>query len=306
MTQALAVNAAKSQQATAFVPGEKELKLIKETICRGANDLEFDLFITHCKRVGLNPLARQVYAVRRWDSQLKRESMTIQVSIDGFRLIAERTGKYAGQVGPWWCGDDGAWVDVWTSKEPPVAAKVGVLRCDFTEPCLGVARLASYAQRKRDGSMTSMWAKMPDVMLAKCAESLALRRAFPQELSGLYTSDEMMQSSEPPQLEHTSPETTALYAQVQKAISAARTLKTLEAAWRKNEPALRALNESDAGRVADLKTLLNERHKTLQLKEQAKDAETPEAVKPSPAGDDVPFDVPPEGGDFEEQGEPAL
>lgn len=163
----------------------EQVSLIKSQIAKGANDAELALFLAQCQRTGLDPFSRQIY----WISRGGRGST--QVSIDGFRVIAERSGEMDGQEVAW-CAEDGVWRDVWLDTKAPVAARVLVYRKGCTKPFPGVALWAEYAQS------SPMWTKMKANQLAKCAEALALRKAFPHQLSGLYTPDEMAQADRTP------------------------------------------------------------------------------------------------------------
>lgn len=184
------------------------------------SDDELVAFFQQCERTQLDPWSRQIYTVRRsqYINGSNVEKAQTMVAIDGLRLQAERSGKYAGQLGPFWCGEDGKWVDVWTRPMSElVAARVGILRKDWTEPCWGVARFSAYAvttknwvgsgqNRRQEGEkLNSMWAKMGDTMVAKCAEALGLRKAHPAETSGLYITEEMMQA-DPAQKDDGDPE----------------------------------------------------------------------------------------------------
>lgn len=157
---------------------EDQVKLIKTQIAKDCSDDELKLFLYQCKRTGLDPLTRQIYAIKR------AGRMTIQCSIDGFRVIAERSGTYAGQDEPVWIDDE---------KGIPVKCSVSVYKFSPAGQrycaAVGVAHFKEYYPNP-----INLQKSMPHVMIAKVAEALALRKAFPQDLSGLYTGDEMNQA----------------------------------------------------------------------------------------------------------------
>lgn len=144
-------------------------------------------FLHVCQRTGLDPWARQIYL------RIQAGRASMQTSIDGLRLVAQRAAHADAHRLSYepteWCGPDGAWRDVWLTDEPPAAARLTVTIGDAAYPA--VARWAEY------GSDRGMWRRMPALMLGKVCEALALRRAVPADLSGLYTADEMAQADTP-------------------------------------------------------------------------------------------------------------
>lgn len=161
---------------TSQVLSNEQIELVKTTVAKGATDDELKLFLYTSARTGLDPLTRQIYFVKR------AGQMTIQTGIDGYRAIAERSGTLAGIDDAVYDSED---------KPHPNKATVTVYRLINGERVsyTASARWSEYAVQ---GGF--MWNKMPYLMLAKCAESLALRKAFPNDLSGLYTSEEMQQA----------------------------------------------------------------------------------------------------------------
>lgn len=174
-------NGASAALAAQMGYSPEQLDLITNTVAKGATPLELQMFLTYARRTGLDPIARQIHFVAR------RDGGTIQVGIDGYRLMAERTGLYAGNDDPVF---DGSTKDGYPAKAIVTVWKlVAGTRCPFTAS----ARWEEYAPYYKDG-LGTMWKKMPHNMLGKCAEAAALRKAFPAELSGVYTSEEMQQA----------------------------------------------------------------------------------------------------------------
>ena len=177
-----------------FTP--KQVDILKNSICKGLSNEEFEIFLMACAKTQLDPFMRQIYAVKRKAKKADGswgETMTIQTGIDGYRLIAERTGCYAPGVEPTYVQDssgnllsatayikkqtkDGTWHTVSAS------AYVDEYMQTFVDKQTGEKR------------PTGMWGNMPRTMLAKCAEAQALRKAFPAEMSGVYTKEEMQQA----------------------------------------------------------------------------------------------------------------
>lgn len=169
-----------------------QVNLIKNTVAKGASDDELRLFIQVCKGANLNPFLRQVHLVPRWDSKLGKEVRAIQVGIDGFRAVAESSGQYAGNDDPTFDGEK----DITYGKEGKDKLKVPEKATVTVYKLMEGTRMPFTATARWDeyypgAKMGFQWHIRPYLMLGKCAEALALRKAFPKLLSGMYASEEM-------------------------------------------------------------------------------------------------------------------
>lgn len=161
----------------------QQVDLIRQQVCDGASDDELAFFATVCRHRQLDPFAGEIVGIMRWNGKEQRNVMKIQVTVEGLRTIAMRTGLYAGQDEVLWCGPDGRWRDIWPDPaEPPYASKTAVYRVDVERPFVGKAHFHEFCQFDHKGRRTPMWDKMPANQLAKCAERQALIRAFKKEL----------------------------------------------------------------------------------------------------------------------------
>ena len=204
------------------------------------------VFLHQAQKTGLDPFARQIYMIGRWDWKSKTEKFTIQAGIDGLRVIAERTGRYEGRTPISWCGADGVWRDVWLDKNtPPTAARCGVYKQGFREPTVAVALFSEYVSTNKEGDPVALWASKPAHMIGKVAEALALRSAFPQDMSNIYTPEEM---------DHETPASEPGVGQAGESIATADAAAQIAMYTPKSERMVTSAQKAEiAGRIRDLK-----------------------------------------------------
>lgn len=175
---------------------QEQIQLLRDGYAPGASPIEFKMLLEVARLRRLNPFLKQIHFVKRRSKDRNDnwvETWTSQVSIDGLRAIAQRTGLYDGQDEPDFERDQEGLI---------LSAKVRVYRKDWTRPAVGVARWGEYVQTARDGKPTKFWDTMPHVMIGKCAEALALRKAFPEDLAGIFTDEEMEQADNTSRLDN--------------------------------------------------------------------------------------------------------
>ena len=179
---------------THFSP--KQVDILKNSLCKGISSEEFEIFLMACAKTQLDPFMRQIYAVKRKAKKPDGswgETMTIQTGIDGYRLIAERTERYAPGEEPTYVYDkDGfllsatAYIKKQTKDGTWHTVSASAYIDEYCQTILD--------RQTGEKKATGLWSTMPRTMLSKCAEAQALRKAFPAEMSGVYTKEEMLQA----------------------------------------------------------------------------------------------------------------
>ena len=202
-----------------------QLDLIRRTVANDCNTSEFDLFVEVCRRVGLDPFRKQIYAIVYSKDTPNKRKMSIITGIDGFRAVAARNRDYRPDdeeatfstddtlkatdnplgilkctVKAYKLAPDGQWFKVsgtayWNEFAPIVETgdfewvDTGEKWADSGKP---KKKKVTTGEVKREPA--GNWKTMPHVMLAKCAEAQALRKGWPEDLSGIYSPEEMAQA----------------------------------------------------------------------------------------------------------------
>lgn len=170
---------------------ESDVQILRKSLFKTFNDHEVEYCVKISNLLSLNPILKQIHFVKR--NTKDGPVISVQTGIDGFRLTAQRAGGYAGS-------DDAVFEYGLNDpqKKRPVKATVTVYRIVNGQRC---AFSASARWEEYYSPQGGMWDRMPHNQLAKCAEALALRKAFPAELSALRSDEEMEQADRPDKAE---------------------------------------------------------------------------------------------------------
>jgi hypothetical protein len=197
---------------------EEELKAIREEICAGASDSQFNLFISEAKARNLRPgthLFFQLRSVNEWDpevgAKVRKSKATWITKIDAFRLISQRTGKDAGRGKTRWVYLDDNKMPTIESTIPlpdkanpqlprePYACIVPIYRSDYKEPVEVVCRFEAYAVTMKSANgpvLTEMWQRRGPEQLEKCTEAATRRATYPEELGSIFLAEEFKPETE--------------------------------------------------------------------------------------------------------------
>lgn len=194
------------QEVRLRILDKEEKDVIRSLYFKELTEAEINIFVMICERTGLSPALRQIYPQKRFDSKSGKSNMIVMTGIDGFRWVGERTGKYC----------PGRETEFKYDPENRLVSATAYIKKQTMDgtwhEVSATAFFSEYVQMTKDGRPNTFWGKMPHVMLAKCAEALAIRKAFPQHLAGVYSPEEMMQaeSEEKPAPVTITPEITVL------------------------------------------------------------------------------------------------
>lgn len=160
------------------------IRTLKQTVAVGATDAEFAMFTSYCQSTGLNPFKKEVWFIKtkgytRRDGVTVEGKVQIMTGINGFLAIANKHPAF-----------DGLECETLVEGSKIIGARARVHRKDRKYPSVAVALMSEYYKPNPSGK-GGVWEQMPSIMIQKCAKALALREAFPQELNGLYTQEEM-------------------------------------------------------------------------------------------------------------------
>jgi phage recombination protein Bet len=180
---------------------DKQRAALQALGIKEASNADLAVFMHYCQKTGLDPFSKQIYLMGRRTKENDQwvTKQTIQVGIGGLQVIRDRIAQRLGVAVEYedsvWYDADGGEHTVWLRDEPPAACRMAVLKDGRRFPA--VVRYSAYVQTTKDGKPNSMWARMGAEQLEKCAEAKALRRAFPNDLSGVYIPEEMHDDDRP-------------------------------------------------------------------------------------------------------------